>query len=58
MAFVNVNYPGNGNTFITRVFWISNFDIIPEEIINWWSELWVLPSIRPAEDESVNEIFS
>jgi len=29
MAFVNVTFPGNGNTFINRVYWISSFDIIP-----------------------------
>jgi len=50
MAFVNVTFPGNGNTFINRVFWISSFDIIPTEIIDWWARLWVKLSSRPVED--------
>lgn len=50
MAFVNVTFPGNGNTFINRVFWISSFDIIPTEIIDCWARLWVKLSSRPVED--------
>ena len=58
MAFVNVTFPGNGNTFINRVFWISSFDIIPTEIIDWWARLWVKLSSRPVEDQTMNDRFS